>query len=113
MIQLRNSRLNWLSKNVLMRDVCIYLDQVRLRVGLPQKGQDFFGAALSPFLYLQGTTPPSFEYPRRDLPPQIHFIGSSLQLPSTDFVPPAWWQDLQSETPVVHVTQGTIATASQ
>lgn len=107
--QLRNSGLNWLSKNVLMRDVRLYLDQVRSRLGLPQKGQDFFGAALSPFLYLQGTTP-SFEYPRRDLPAQIHFIGSSLQLPSADFVPPAWWQDLQRETPVVHVTQGTIAT---
>lgn len=107
--QLRNSGLNWLSKNVLMRDVRIYLDQVRSRLGLPQKGQDFFGAALSPFLYLQGTTP-SFEYPRRDLPAQIHFIGLSLQLPSADFTPPTWWQDLQSETPVVHVTQGTIAT---
>ena len=107
--QLRNAGLNWLSKNVLMRDVSIYLDQVRTRLGLARKGQDFFGAALSPFLYLQGTTP-SFEYPRRDLPPQIHFIGSSLQLPVADFVPPPWWHDLQSEMPVVHVTQGTIAT---
>jgi len=107
--QLRNAGLNWLSKNVLMRDVSTYLDQVRTRVGLLPKGQDFFAAALSPFLYLQGTTP-SFEYPRRDLPPQVHFIGTFLPPLVADFVPPAWWQELQSETPVVHVTQGTVAT---
>ena len=107
--QLRNHSLNWLSKNVLMRDVSIHLDQVRTRIGLAPKGQDFFAAALSPFLYLQGTTP-SFEYPRSDLPPQIHFVGAFFPSPPADCVPPAWWQDLQNETPVVHVTQGTVAT---
>lgn len=107
--RLRNGGLNWLLKNILMRDVIIYLDQVRTRMGLIPKGQDFFSATLSPFLYLQGTTP-SFEYPRSDLPPQVHFIGTFLPPPPADFVPPAWWQDLQTKTPVVHVTQGTVAT---
>lgn len=107
---LRNNGLNWLSKNLLMRDVSVHLDRVRNRVGLSPKRQDFFSAALSPFLYLQGTTP-SFEYPRSDLPPQIHFIGT-LSSPPADFVFPVWWQDLQSGTPVVHVTQGTVATVA-
>lgn len=106
---LRNCVLNGLLNNVLMRDVNLYLDQRRGSVGLSAKRQNFFTAALSPFLYLQGTTP-SFEYPRSDLPPQIHFIGTFLSSPPADFVPPVWWQDLQSGIPVVHVTQGTVAT---
>ncbi|MBD1893152.1 nucleotide disphospho-sugar-binding domain-containing protein [Coleofasciculus sp. FACHB-129] len=106
---LRNQLLNIFSRAVLMRDVRIHLDRVRSSVGLAPKGQDFFTAALSPFLYLQGTTP-SFEYPRSDLPPQVHFIGTFLPPAPPDFVPPDWWQELQGERPVVHVTQGTVAT---
>jgi UDP:flavonoid glycosyltransferase YjiC (YdhE family) len=107
--QLRNWFLNYFSNTVLMRDVRVHLDQVRMGVGLAPKGQDFFTAALSPFLYLQGTTP-SFEYPRSDLSSQVHFIGTFLPPAPTDFAPPDWWQDLQGEMPVVHVTQGTVAT---
>ncbi len=107
--QLRNRLLNYFSNAVLMRDVRVHLDRVRSRVELAPKGQDFFTAALSPFLYLQGTTP-SFEYPRSDLPLQVHFIGTFLPPAPTDFVPPDWWQDLHGERPVVHITQGTVAT---
>lgn len=106
--RLRNQLLNSFSNTILMRDVRVHLDQVRTSVGLTPKGQDFFTAALSPFLYLQSTTP-SFEYPRRDLPPQIHFVGTLLP-PAPNFTLPDWWQDLQGELPVVHVTQGTVAT---
>lgn len=109
--QLRNGVLNWLSNTVLMRDVRVHLDRVPASVGLSAKGQDFFTAALSPFLYLQGTTP-SFEYPRSDLPPQVHFVGTFLPPAPSDFVLPLWWQDLQGKMPVVHVTQGTVATVA-
>lgn len=109
--RIRNRALNWLSNNVLMKDVTIYLDRVRENVGLSAKGEDFFSAALSPFLYLQGTTP-SFEYPRRDLPAQVHFIGPFIPPVSPDFTPPVWWKDLDLGLPVVFVTQGTIATES-
>jgi UDP:flavonoid glycosyltransferase YjiC (YdhE family) len=69
-----------------------------------------FNDAISPHLYLQGTVA-SFEYPRSDLPPQVHFIGPFLPGPSPDFTPPAWWDELRAaEWPVVHVTQGTITT---
>lgn len=107
--RVRIRALNWLSKNVLMKDVTVHLDRARESVGLPAKGQDFFSAALSPFLYLQGTTP-SFEYPRRDLPSQVHFIGTFLPPAPADFTPPSWWTDLDRGQPVVHVTQGTVAT---
>lgn len=106
--KLRNRFLNWLSQNILMRDVTVHLDRVRNSVGLPKRRQDFFTATLSPFLYLQGTTP-SFEYPRSDLPPQVHFIGTFLP-PLPAFTPPAWWDDLKFGKKIIHVTQGTIAT---
>ncbi|GAA6621447.1 glycosyltransferase [Scytonema sp. NUACC26] len=107
--RVRNRALNWFSTNVLMRDVTVHLDNVRQSVRLSTKGQDFFSAALSPFLYLQGTTP-SFEYPRSDLPPQVHFIGTLIPPAPPDFTPPIWWKDLNTGQPVIFVTQGTIAT---
>ena len=33
-----------------------------------------------------------------------------LSQPTTEFTPPAWWNDIQQSTPVIHVTQGTVAT---
>ncbi|MGV2827286.1 glycosyltransferase [Myxosarcina sp. GI1(2024)] len=107
--RLRMRSLNWLTKNVLMKDVTIYLDRMRQSVGLSVKRQDFFSAALSPFLFLQGSTP-SFEYSRSDLAPQIHFIGTLIPEASADFVPPPWWSDLDSDIPTVFVTQRTVAT---
>lgn len=107
--RLKIQGLNWLAKNVLLKDVTVHLDRVRESVGLPAKKQDFFSAALSPFLYLQGTVP-AFEYPRRDLPPQVHFIGTAIPSVQTEFTPPSWWADLHHGQSVVHVTQGTIAT---
>ena len=107
--RLRNALLNGLSQRVLMRDVTVHLDRVRVSVGLPPKSQDFFSAALSPFLYLQGTTP-TFEYPRSDLPPQVHFIGPFLPSLEANVTRPAWWEELTDGKPVVFVTQGTVAT---
>jgi UDP:flavonoid glycosyltransferase YjiC (YdhE family) len=66
---------------------------------------------MSPFLYLHPGTP-AFEYPRSDLPPQVHFIGPLLPDPPAGFVTPEWWPELRDRRPVVLVTQGTIATES-
>ncbi|MBF2025819.1 MAG: hypothetical protein IGS48_03510 [Oscillatoriales cyanobacterium C42_A2020_001] len=66
---------------------------------------------VSPYLYLVGTIP-DFEYPRNDLPAQIHFVGPILPDPPDDFDLPSWWADLEKGYPVVHVTQGTVATES-
>jgi MGT family glycosyltransferase len=51
---------------------------------------------------------PSFEYPRTDAPPNLHYVGP---LSSTGSVAPLpdWWSDLDGGRPVVHVTQGTFA----
>jgi len=53
-------------------------------------------------------TVPSFEYPRRDLAPNVRFVGAVHPQPSTGYVPPPWWSELHGSRPVVHVTQGTV-----
>jgi len=113
--KIKNRSLNWLTDKILLRDITVYLDHTRETLGLRPLKQNFFTAGLSPFLYLQGTTP-SFEYPRSDLPPQVHFIGAINSTPSSNFRPPTWWQDLEGDAkdklrvpPVIFVTQGTIA----
>lgn len=50
----------------------------------------------------------SFEYPRSDAPPQLHFAGPLSATGSAAPLPP-WWDDLDGSRPVVHVTQGTVA----
>jgi UDP:flavonoid glycosyltransferase YjiC (YdhE family) len=45
-----------------------------------------------------------------DYPPQVHFIGPLLPETTPNFTPPPWWNDLDQELPVIHVTQGTVAT---
>jgi UDP:flavonoid glycosyltransferase YjiC (YdhE family) len=108
--RLRNRALYGLFDRVLFRDVHAHYNRVRARVGLLASPAGVFNDAVSPHLYLQGTVA-SFEYPRSDLPPQVHFIGPFLPGPSPDFTPPAWWDELRAaEWPVVHVTQGTITT---
>jgi UDP:flavonoid glycosyltransferase YjiC (YdhE family) len=107
--RLRNGCLNWLFQQVLLKDLAIYFNQARASIGLPPYQQWVFDAFVSPFLYLQGTVP-AFEYPRSNLPPQVHFIGPFLPDPPASFTLPVWWDELKSGKPVIHVTQGTAST---
>ncbi|GAA4982286.1 glycosyltransferase [Kineococcus glutinatus] len=47
------------------------------------------------------------EYPRRELPSTVHFVGPMRPAPRPAADLPAWWGDLDGGRPVVHVTQGT------
>lgn len=105
--RLRNRALAALFDHVLFRDVKAYGDRMRSSLHLPPQPGGVL-ETLSPFLYMHGSTP-AFEYPRSDLPPQVHFIGPLLPAPPPQFVPPSWWSDLQSDRSVVLVTQGTVA----
>jgi UDP:flavonoid glycosyltransferase YjiC (YdhE family) len=74
--------------------------------------QRFEGVLLSQYLFLAPGVP-TFEYPRNDLPPQVHYVGALLPDPPDQFVPPAWWEEVvRKQRPVVLVTQGTVATDS-
>ncbi|PSB28924.1 glycosyltransferase [Chlorogloea sp. CCALA 695] len=105
----RNSFLNWTFDQVLLADISTYIATAKSKIGLPKSHKSFFDSCLSPFLYLQGTVP-AFEYPRQDMPSQIQFVGPFLPEPPDSFVPPTWWQELEQNKPVIHVTQGTVAT---
>lgn len=108
--RLRNATLDWLGEHVIFRDVNQHYYELANRHGWPRFP---FRPAPSPYLYLQPSIP-SFEYPRTDLPPQVHFIGPLLPDTPRDFVPPGWWNEVTSATrPVVLVTQGTIATDTE
>ena len=106
--RLRNHLLYALASNVIFRDVSAELGRQLRSLGLPPARYD--GMFPSPYLFLEPTVP-GFEYPRSDLPPQVHFIGALLPDAPGAFVPPAWWSDVVSKRrPVVLVTQGTVAT---
>ncbi|MBD2037021.1 glycosyltransferase [Leptolyngbya sp. FACHB-321] len=105
---LRNHGLRWFFQQTVLRPLRAYTNNVRSQVGLPPSPVYFFDR-MSPFLYLCPCIP-EFEYPRSDLPPQVHFIGPLLSQPTAEFTPPHWWDELNGNRPVIHVTQGTIAT---
>ena len=105
---LRNRGLNWLADQVIFREVTAYMNQVRANLGLAPSQTSFFNI-ISPFLHLVGSVP-EFEYPRRDLPDRVRFVGPLLGNIATEFTPPDWWDELKGNLPVVHVTQGTITT---
>lgn len=51
---------------------------------------------------------PAFEYPQPDVAIPTYFSGP-MSRPTAAADLPNWWDDLRTTTPVVHVTQGTIA----
>ena len=104
----RNGILGFAASNVIFGTVSRELErQCRLVGARPRK---FTGPTVSDYLYLQPSVP-SFEYPRPDLPAQVHYVGALLPPPAADPQLPDWWPDVVSSTrPVVLVTQGTVAT---
>lgn len=50
-----------------------------------------------------------FEYPRRDLPETVHFVGPVSRTTPSAAPLPEWWGELDGSRPVVHVSQGTVA----
>lgn len=104
----RNRVLSGLLQTVVLRSLYACVNEARSQLSLGAKTHLLFDV-LSPYLYLAGTVP-GFEYPRSDLPPQVHFIGPLLSPASSEFTPPSWWGDCDQGRPVIHVTQGTVAT---
>lgn len=106
--RLRNSLLSRVMNAVLLGEATRYGDRVRSALDLPPARRWFFDWVIdSCDLWLQATAP-EFEYPRRELPSKVRFIGPLLPLVPPSFAPPAWWSDLDRARPVVLVTQGTV-----
>ena len=108
--RLRNRTLNLLSQKVLLRqsqNAANYeLDRLNSRA-LPTFLLDF-GVLADRFIV---PTVPEFDYPRTDLPTNVRYVGAVHPAPTQKFRPPVWWPKLDSDRPVVHVTQGTVDNA--
>ena len=106
----RNGFLNWLVFQLLLRDVNRHFNECRASLGLPPVTETFLELAIRRSRVFLQPTAPSFEYPRSDLPGNVHFIGALMPGSPSEFVPPPWWGELDTKRPVVLVTQGTVAT---
>ncbi|QNG18165.1 glycosyltransferase [Rhodococcus triatomae] len=53
-------------------------------------------------------TTPGFEYPRSDIGDRLSFVGPILPPAPADSAVPPWWTRLDTDRPVVLVTQGTL-----
>ena len=111
--RIRNKLLNWVIFRVVFGAVNRSYRRARSAAGLAA-GRGMYFDVMSPYLFLQPTIP-ELEYPRSDLPPQVHFIGPLVprEPPAAESLPP-WWPELvaakQRGVPIVLVTQGTLAT---
>lgn len=104
--RLRNKALTWLVEHVIFREAAAYNAKLRRELGLPPMTRSIFDFAKDADLYLQSSVP-SFDYPRTDLPANVHYIGASVPEPPAGWTPPSWWHELEGRR-VVLVTQGTI-----
>jgi MGT family glycosyltransferase len=109
--QLRNSLLNTLVQRVLLRDVQRRWNQLRVAHGLAPTGWWIDAGIRRAALYLQPTIA-GFEYPRRDLPDNVRFIGPLPGRHGIVAEDPKFLHELDEGRPVVHVTQGTLANAA-
>ncbi|PEZ26493.1 glycosyltransferase [Bacillus thuringiensis] len=109
--RLNNRMINWIGTNVMLKDVTKKMINDLRSIQGPEipKGKTAFDCLMSPFLHLHGTTA-AFEFPYKEIPSQLHYVGPMLPPMPTDFILPKWWSELSSGKPVVHVTQGTVAT---
>jgi MGT family glycosyltransferase len=105
--RVRNKALTWLVDRVLFREANDYSEKLRRELGLPPLGRSIFDFGKDADLYLQSGVP-SFDYPRTDLPANVHYIGASVPEPPAGWTPPSWWPELKSGRRVILVTQGTI-----
>jgi UDP:flavonoid glycosyltransferase YjiC (YdhE family) len=77
-------------------------------LGVEPLSMDLFHVLVAlPDAYLQLTVP-SFEFPRRHLPPSVHFVGTPPIIPNQVPLPP-WAHELDGSRKVVLVTQGTVS----
>ncbi len=108
--RIRNSLVNFFANKIIFKSLQTDISRYRRARGLPPLEHPFFDSFfLVPDLVLQGT-PPCFEFPRRNMPANIHLVGPLLPAFPKETPEFFWWSELDSEKRVVHVTQGTVET---
>lgn len=104
----RNSALNAFLLRGPFRPVELAVKDAMAEVGVPPSGVSFFDFAYRSFDLLFQLSVESMEYPRRELPSTVRFVGPLRHGRPHASDRPDWWGDLDAGRPVVHVSQGTI-----
>lgn len=107
--RLRNRVLTTLIHAGPFKPVQAALDRAVKEVDAPPVEGNFFDQFVTHDVTLQ-LAPAGIEYPRRELPDTVRFIGPLPSQSSGADHRPSWWSDLDAGTPIVHVTQGTLDT---
>lgn len=106
--RLRNRTVDWVGRKVIFAESQRRYDHARSELGLPPANRPVLEQMLSPYLHLHGAVP-SFDYPRKQLPAHIHWVGALRPDTPTEWLRPDWWSEVTSSSrPVVLVSQGTI-----
>jgi UDP:flavonoid glycosyltransferase YjiC (YdhE family) len=85
------------------------INAIRTELGLAPDDRTFFESQLPASLYLQFSAP-GFEYPRRDLPSNVRFVGPPRPQASPGWREPPWWFGVRGGRGIVLVAQGTAGT---
>lgn len=83
------------------------IDAALDEVGAPRPAGNYFDHAIQFDLTFQ-LAPTGIEYPRREMPSSVRFVGPLQPPDSGGETLPSWWDDLDGSRPVVHLTQGTM-----
>jgi MGT family glycosyltransferase len=103
----RNRLLNTVLQRGPLKPIQDALDDALAGLGLPGTTANYFDQ-VTKFDVTFHLAVSAFEYPRRELPPTVRFVGPLRSTdPETACLPP-WWADLECSRPIVHVTQGTM-----
>jgi MGT family glycosyltransferase len=82
------------------------VDRIRAAHGLAPLGCSVNAFTGRLPLYLVPSVP-ELDYNRRDLPPSVHYVGPCVWNKPSQAAPPAWLDEIPSDRPWVHVTEGT------
>lgn len=105
--RLRNRVLNAVVQRIAFRATQRLANDVMHSLGRPKLPTFVLDSSRLHDRFLQ-LSAEQFEPPRRDLSPNLRFVGTVLP-PAPEAGPlPEWWPELDGARPVVHVTQGTI-----
>jgi MGT family glycosyltransferase len=108
--RLRNHTLNLLSQRVLLRQSHKAANHELHRLNSRELPTFLLDCGVLADRFIVPTVP-AFDYPRTDLPANVRYVGAVHPAPTQNFRPPVWWPKLDSDRPVVHVTQGTVDNA--
>lgn len=105
----RNTVVQLASRRGVFRPAQRRYDDLRRSLGLPARAVPVLEACLSPVLHLHCGVP-ELEYPRRDLPQHVHFVGALRPAVPPGWAPPSWWAEVVDahRGRVVLATQGTL-----